>query len=94
MTKDVYTSIGNMIMLAVTFKTLTTLLTVLRFFSRCDVSVKSLEAHFLYHKLSFPTGSTGIDANRPDMARLLKQVCVNVSDPFYLPVKLSRIKLV
>ncbi|KTG32354.1 hypothetical protein cypCar_00003918 [Cyprinus carpio] len=34
---------------------------------------KSLEAHFLYHKLSFPSGSTSIDANRPDMARLLKQ---------------------
>ncbi|KAA0708365.1 Protein broad-minded TBC1 domain family member 32 [Triplophysa tibetana] len=36
--------------------------------------VKSLEAHFLYHKLSFPSGSTGIDANRPDIARLLKQM--------------------
>ncbi|XP_016144851.1 protein broad-minded-like, partial [Sinocyclocheilus grahami] len=35
---------------------------------------KSLEAHFLYHKLSFPSGSTSIDANRPDMARLLKQM--------------------
>uniref|UniRef100_A0A671MIM7 Protein broad-minded n=1 Tax=Sinocyclocheilus anshuiensis TaxID=1608454 RepID=A0A671MIM7_9TELE len=34
---------------------------------------KSLEAHFLYHKLSFPSGSTSIDANRPDMAHLLKQ---------------------
>ncbi|KAI7800130.1 putative protein broad-minded, partial [Triplophysa rosa] len=38
--------------------------------------VKSLEAHFLYHKLSFPSGSTGIDANRPDIARLLKQMCL------------------
>ncbi|XP_051511088.1 protein broad-minded isoform X2 [Myxocyprinus asiaticus] len=35
---------------------------------------KSLEAHFLYHKLNFPSGSTGIDANRPDLARLLKQM--------------------
>uniref|UniRef100_A0A673M6T0 Protein broad-minded n=1 Tax=Sinocyclocheilus rhinocerous TaxID=307959 RepID=A0A673M6T0_9TELE len=35
---------------------------------------KSLEAHFLYHKLSFPSGSTSIDANRPDMAHLLKQM--------------------
>ncbi|TRY89906.1 hypothetical protein DNTS_034232 [Danionella cerebrum] len=35
---------------------------------------KTLEAHFLYHKLSFPSGSTTIDANRPDLARLLKQM--------------------
>uniref|UniRef100_A0AAR2LDU1 Protein broad-minded n=1 Tax=Pygocentrus nattereri TaxID=42514 RepID=A0AAR2LDU1_PYGNA len=36
--------------------------------------VKSLESDFLYHKLSFPTESAGMDVNRPDIARLLKQM--------------------
>uniref|UniRef100_A0A8C7LMH5 Protein broad-minded n=1 Tax=Oncorhynchus mykiss TaxID=8022 RepID=A0A8C7LMH5_ONCMY len=35
---------------------------------------KSLESDFLYHKLSLPTGSAGIDVNRQDITRLLKQM--------------------
>uniref|UniRef100_UPI003AB09598 protein broad-minded n=1 Tax=Centroberyx gerrardi TaxID=166262 RepID=UPI003AB09598 len=35
---------------------------------------KSVESNFLSHKLSFPTGSAGIDINRPDISRLLKQM--------------------
>lgn len=37
--------------------------------------VKSLESDFLYHKLSFPSESALMDVNRPDITRLLKQVC-------------------
>ncbi|XP_071403331.1 protein broad-minded, partial [Centroberyx affinis] len=35
---------------------------------------KSVESSFLSHKLSFPSGSAGIDINRPDISRLLKQM--------------------
>ncbi|XP_030628390.1 protein broad-minded [Chanos chanos] len=35
---------------------------------------KRLETDFLYHKLSFPTGSAGLDVNRQDIAHLLKQM--------------------
>ncbi|KAI5090795.1 protein broad-minded isoform X1 [Silurus meridionalis] len=35
--------------------------------------VKSLESDFLYHKLSFPSESAHVDANRSDITRLLKQ---------------------
>uniref|UniRef100_A0A4W5NJV8 Protein broad-minded n=1 Tax=Hucho hucho TaxID=62062 RepID=A0A4W5NJV8_9TELE len=35
---------------------------------------KSLESDFLNHKLSLPTGSPGIDVNRQDITRLLKQM--------------------
>ncbi|KAK5879748.1 hypothetical protein CesoFtcFv8_022841 [Champsocephalus esox] len=35
---------------------------------------KSVEASFLSHKLSFPTGSATIDINRPEISRLLKQM--------------------
>ncbi|XP_029903303.1 protein broad-minded [Myripristis murdjan] len=35
---------------------------------------KSVESNFLSHKLSFPTGSAGIDINRSDISRLLKQM--------------------
>lgn len=37
--------------------------------------MKSLESDFLYHKPSFPIESAGMDVNRPDIARQLKQVC-------------------
>ncbi|XP_067097847.1 LOW QUALITY PROTEIN: protein broad-minded [Osmerus mordax] len=35
---------------------------------------KSLESDFLYHKLRLPSGSAGLDVNRPDITRLLKQM--------------------
>ncbi|XP_026857483.2 protein broad-minded isoform X2 [Electrophorus electricus] len=36
--------------------------------------VKSLESDFLHHKLGFPADSSGLDVNRPYIARLLKQM--------------------
>ncbi|KAF3703043.1 Protein broad-minded TBC1 domain family member 32 [Channa argus] len=35
---------------------------------------KCVESGFLTHKLSFPTDSVGIDINRPEISRLLKQI--------------------
>ncbi|KAM8725656.1 protein broad-minded isoform 4-T4 [Acanthopagrus schlegelii] len=35
---------------------------------------KSVESSFQSHKLSFPTGSSAIDVNRPEISRLLKQI--------------------
>ncbi|XP_022517701.2 protein broad-minded [Astyanax mexicanus] len=36
--------------------------------------VESLESDFMYHKIGFSTESAGVDVNRPDIARLLKQM--------------------
>ncbi|XP_041951920.1 protein broad-minded isoform X1 [Alosa sapidissima] len=60
---------------------------VLRFFAKtfssCPLSVtreiytslaKSLENDFLYHKVSFPVATDGMDATRQDVSRLLKQM--------------------
>lgn len=73
-TKDIYTSIGNKINLVECFVNCAVSVFLIKWHH--SFTAKSLEAHFLYHKLSFPSGSIGIDANRPDIARLLKQVYI------------------
>uniref|UniRef100_A0A4W4ES49 Protein broad-minded n=1 Tax=Electrophorus electricus TaxID=8005 RepID=A0A4W4ES49_ELEEL len=45
-------------------------------------SVKSLESDFLHHKLGFPADSSGLDVNRPYIARLLKQVYMRLMNDF------------